>query len=109
MLAPAPSARGEPSTWYADTAAPQRNPSGKGGCVTRSGGQTQLGRRVENVHPLRLDGQIETAAGIRNPARSELAEKRLLPDVPVDDDLVSQRLDEVDLDRDARREGARLR
>ena len=30
MLGPAPSARGEPSTWYADTAAPQRNVSGNG-------------------------------------------------------------------------------
>src|SRR5512134_2850381 len=29
MLAPAPSARGEPSIWYADVAAPHRKPSGK--------------------------------------------------------------------------------
>src|SRR3954463_5943938 len=28
MLGPAPSASGEPSIWYADVAAPHRNPSG---------------------------------------------------------------------------------
>ena len=55
-LGPAPSARGEPSTWYAEVAAPQRKPSGNAA--------------VSLIATPRTVGRAQPAVGFRLSARS---------------------------------------
>src|SRR6185369_17669557 len=64
---------------------------------TGSRRHAELGSRVEHMHLLQLDRDLEPAAGLRHAVRPELAEQHFLADAPVHDDLVSQRLDELDL------------
>src|SRR5688572_23844144 len=67
LLTPAPSANGEPSTWYADVAAPHRKPSGKrmsvicvdSGLVDMAGSEVRpLRARKPRPPPPKLLGEV---------------------------------------------------